>query len=157
MFEFRQFTEADFPQMLEWLLKDHVREWWDEGEHSLEKVVSNYAPEEGLERFILVETGATGERPVGFFQYYELPDDIIGIDQFIGDENYIDRGIGTETIRLFTDMIWKKRSPSSIILDPLPENKRAIRCYEKVGFRYYETMQNADGTRAYMMRLERSR
>lgn len=141
--------------MLEWLSKEHVKEWWDDGEDTIEKVALNYGEEEeGLERFILIEASDGGERPIGYFQHYHIPDGSIGIDQFIGEENYLDRGIGTRALGMFIEMIVREHEPDSIILDPSPDNKRAIRCYEKVGFRHYETKEGVEGGSAYMMRLD---
>jgi RimJ/RimL family protein N-acetyltransferase len=152
---FRPLTSDDFPLLLEWLSREHVKQWWDDGEDTLEKVARNYGEEEeGLERFILVQAEECGEKPIGYFQYYLIPDGSIGIDQFIGEEDYINRGIGTKAIRMFVEMIIREHKPVSIILDPSPDNKRATRCYEKVGFRYYETREEAEGGLAYMMRLE---
>ncbi|CAN5813658.1 GNAT family N-acetyltransferase [soil metagenome] len=150
---FRKLTGEDFPLLLEWLSRKHVREFWDSGEDTLEIVAQNYAEEEGVERFILLEETDGGEKPLGYFQYYIVSKHTIGIDQFIGEEDYINRGIGTKAIMQFIGMISKKNSPKEIILDPSPENKRAIRCYEKVGFRHYETTIGYEGKPAYMMRL----
>lgn len=153
--EFRPLTPDDFPLLLEWLSKEHVKQWWDDGEDTIEQVALNYGEEEnGLERFILVEAQESGERPIGYFKHYLVPDGSIGIDQFIGEEDYLNRGVGTKAIRLFVGMIVRAHKPSSIILDPSPENHRAIRCYEKVGFSYYETKEGGEGGLAYMMRLE---
>ena len=155
MLKFRPLTPDDFPLLLEWLSREHVRQWWDAGEDTPEKVARNYGEEEeGLKRFILVEAEESGEKPIGYFQHYHVPDGSIGIDQFIGEEDYINRGVGTKAIRMFVEMIMREHEPASIILDPSPENKRAIRCYEKVGFRYYETKEGVEGGLAYMMRLE---
>lgn len=152
--KFRALTSNDFPLLLEWLSKEHVKQWWDDGEDTPEKVARNYGEEEeGLERFILFEVEESGEKPIGYFQHYLVPDGSIGIDQFIGEEDYINRGVGTKAIRIFVEMIMRKHQPTSIILDPSPENKRVIRCYEKVGFRYYESKEGEGGS-AYMMRLE---
>jgi RimJ/RimL family protein N-acetyltransferase len=147
-------TDADFPLLLEWLSKEHVKQWWDDGEDTLEKIAQNYGEEKDLERFILVTPEAGGEKPIGYFQHYLVPDGSIGIDQFIGEEDYINRGVGTKAIRLFVEMIMRRHKPTSIILDPSPDNKRAIRCYEKVGFRYYETLEAVEGGLAHMMRLD---
>lgn len=155
MLKFRPLTSDDFPLLLEWLSKEHVKQWWDAGEDTPEKVAHNYGEEEeGLERFILVEADESGEKPIGYFQHYHVPDGSIGIDQFIGEEDYVNRGVGTQAIRMFVEMIMREHEPTSIILDPSPENKRAIRCYEKVGFRYYETTEGVEGGLAYMMRLD---
>jgi RimJ/RimL family protein N-acetyltransferase len=152
--KFRPLTSDDFPLLLEWLSKEHVKQWWDDGEDTLEKVTRNYGEEEeGLERFILVEALESGEKPIGYFQRYRVPDCSIGIDQFIGEEDYTNRGVGTKAISMFVSAIMHEHKPDRIILDPSPDNKRAIRCYEKVGFRYYETREGAEGL-AYMMQLD---
>lgn len=155
MLKFRLLAADDFPLLLEWLSKEHVKQWWDDGDDTLLKVARHYGEqEEGLDRFILIEAKESGEKPIGYFQFYLVPDGSIGIDQFIGEEDYINRGVGTKAIRMFVEMIMRERQPTGIILDPSPENKRAIRCYEKVGFKYYETKQGIEGGLAYMMRLD---
>jgi len=57
----------------------------------------------------------------------------IGI--FIGDKKYWDRGFGTEALCLLLDFSFKTLNLHSIILRTYDFNKRAIACYEKVGFR----------------------
>lgn len=37
MLKFRFFTTDDLPLMLEWLSKEHVKEWWNDGDDTLEK------------------------------------------------------------------------------------------------------------------------
>jgi RimJ/RimL family protein N-acetyltransferase len=156
MFRFRPLVANDFPLLLEWLSKEHVKQWWDDGDDTLEKVVRNYGnQEELLERFVLLGSYESGEKPIGYFQYYLIADGSIGIDQFIGEEEFINRGVGTKAIQMFVEMIMRERRPTSIILDPSPENKRAIRCYEKAGFKHYETKAGEEGP-AYMMRFEDS-
>lgn len=155
MLKFRPLTPDDFPLLLEWLSRAHVKQWWNDGEDTIEKVAQHYGEEEeGLERFILIKAEESGEKPIGYFQHYLAEGGAVGIDQFIGEENYINRGIGTQAIRMFVEMIMRERKPGSIILDPSPDNKRAIRCYEKVGFRHYETREGVEGGLAYMMRLD---
>jgi len=38
MLSFRPLLPADFPLLLAWLSRPHVKEWWDDGEDTLEKV-----------------------------------------------------------------------------------------------------------------------
>jgi RimJ/RimL family protein N-acetyltransferase len=123
----------------------------------LEKVALHYGAKDEAMRFVLVEVKENLEKPIGYFQYYLdyfASDGLIGIDQFIGEENYLNKGVGTNTIKMFVEMIVRQHNPTAIIIDPSPENKRAIRCYEKVGFEYYETKKDENGDAAYMMRLE---
>jgi RimJ/RimL family protein N-acetyltransferase len=155
MFEFRPLKPSDFPQMLEWLCREHVKQWWNDGDDTLEKVAFHYGENsEDVKRFILFENQENIEKPIGYFQYYFASDNLIGIDQFIGEKDYLGRGIGEQTIKMFIELIKSSYKPEAVILDPSPENKRAIRCYEKVGFKFYETVKSEDGSLAYMMRLE---
>jgi RimJ/RimL family protein N-acetyltransferase len=151
MFNFRRLSPDDFPLMLAWLQKSHVRQWWNDGDDTLGKVAAHYGASDETARFILQD----GEKPIGYFQYYFADDGgAIGIDQFIGDETYLNRGVGTEAVKMFIRMIIAEHRPSFIFLDPSPENARAIRCYENVGFRHYQTEKLDDGSSAYIMRLE---
>jgi aminoglycoside 6'-N-acetyltransferase len=154
MLGFRPLRVTDFPLLLTWLSNDHVKQWWHDGDNTLDKVAMHYGAEEpDVARFILIESTEAGESPLGYFQYYIVSKEIIGIDQFIGEVDHINKGIGTAAIKLFLEMIVTRHKPQQVIIDPHPENKRAIRCYEKVGFVYYATKLKENGESAYMMRL----
>lgn len=154
MLSFRPLRANDFPLLLDWLSKDHVKQWWNDGDDTLEKVALHYGAEDSdVARFILIEATEAGESAIGYFQYYIVSKEIIGIDQFIGEVDHINKGIGTAAIRLFLEMIIAKHAPQEVILDPHPENERAIRCYEKVGFVYYATKLKENEESAYMMRF----
>jgi RimJ/RimL family protein N-acetyltransferase len=157
MLSFRPLSTTDFPLLLTWLSADHVKQWWNDGDDTLEKIALHYGAEEpDVARFILMKSTEVGKSPIGYFQYYIVSKNTIGIDQFIGEANYINQGIGTAAIKLFLEMIVTKHQPQQIIIDPHPKNQRAIRCYEKVGFVYCATELKENGESAYMMRLELS-
>ena len=43
--------------MLEWLSKEHIKKWWNDGDDTLEKVAIHYGEKSGdVKRFILFET-----------------------------------------------------------------------------------------------------
>jgi aminoglycoside 6'-N-acetyltransferase len=155
MLSFRPLRTTDFPLLLTWLTREHVKQWWNDGDDTLEKVSQHYGAEEpDVARFILIESIVEDEQPLGYFQYYVVSKETIGIDQFIGEVDHINMGIGTAAIRLFVELIVTKHKPQQIIVDPQPENRRAIRCYEKVGFRYSATEPGDNGYMKYMMRLD---
>ena len=54
---------------------------------------------------------------------------------FIGDKSYWSQGIGTEATRLILDYGFNVLNLNNISLEVYAFNKRAIRCYEKVGFK----------------------
>jgi RimJ/RimL family protein N-acetyltransferase len=158
---FRPLAPTDYPLLLDWLARPHVKEWWDDGDDTLEKVALHYEEADGdeqVERFILMWTRADGAEaePIGYFQWYLLSDGSAGIDQFIGEEHLLNHGIGTQAIRQFLAMLIARHEPRRFIIDPDPRNRRAIRCYEKAGFRYYETLTLEDGSQAYMMAIDRA-
>ena len=155
MLSFRPLRVTEFQLLLTWLSNDHVKQWWNDGDDTLEKVALHYGTEEpDLARFILVESTEGRERPIGYFQYCVVSKEIISIDQFIGEADRINQGTGAAAITLFLEMIITKHKPQQITLDPHPENKRAISCYEKVGFVYQATELTGSGGMTYIMNLD---
>ena len=76
-------------------------------------------------------------RSAGFIQFAEEnePDyRHAGIDLFVGTA-WQGRGIGPEAIRVVARHLFDDRGHHRITIDPAAANERAIRAYEKVGFR----------------------
>lgn len=84
-------------------------------------------------------------KPIGYIQFYQLDDqtktkygyseeNIYGTDQFIGEINYWNKGIGTLLVSSMVKYLLEHREASRIVLDPQARNTRAIKCYENCGF-----------------------
>lgn len=56
---------------------------------------------------------------------------------FIGDENYLSRGYGSEAIMLLLDYAFRYVNLNNIMLRVFDYNKRAIKAYEKCGFKTF--------------------
>lgn len=56
---------------------------------------------------------------------------------FIGDENYLSRGYGSEAIMLLLDYAFNYVNLNNIMLRVFDYNKRAIKAYEKCGFKTF--------------------
>ena len=54
---------------------------------------------------------------------------------FIGNKNYWNKGYGTEALSLLIDYGFKALNLHNVLLKVYEYNKRAIKCYEKIGFR----------------------
>jgi len=55
---------------------------------------------------------------------------------FIGEKTYWNQGIGAEATSLLLDYGFNVLNLNNITLDVLAYNKRAIKCYEKIGFKH---------------------
>lgn len=87
------------------------------------------------------------DKPIGYVQYYELEKGekevfgyksnkrIYGMDQFIGETDYWNKGIGTLLLQTMLHFLKQEKQADLVVMDPHVWNKRAIRCYEKCGFR----------------------
>jgi aminoglycoside 6'-N-acetyltransferase len=65
--------------------------------------------------------------------FAHLPAGARGIDQYIGEPEMIGRGHGSAFVRAHCDRLFAAGAPA-IGTDPHPDNRRAIRAYEKAGF-----------------------
>ena len=157
MISFQPLTQANFSLLLSWLAKPHVQEWWDDGDDTLEKVAQSYEEEPGTERFLIYyqATETAPPIPIGYLQSYQAEENGMGIDLFLGEERFLNQGLGTQALQIFITQVIEQYAPSYFVIDPDPKNTRAIHCYEKVGFRHIETILTEEGKQAYMMRLDR--
>jgi len=145
-FSFQKLNEKDLPLLFAWFKEPHVQKWWPtpEKDKLLEKFLQRIRSKDVFGYIVLLNN-----IPIGYIQYYyidrnnknagswllPLPKMTIGIDQFIGDPEYIGKGYGTLLIKEFIYMLKEIESTvTTIIVDPDSENLAAIRCYEKVGF-----------------------
>jgi aminoglycoside 6'-N-acetyltransferase len=87
---------------------------------------------------------------VGYIQFWEEPDPSsrhADVDIFLGPEAQ-DRGLGTEAMRAAVRHLIEDRGHHRITLGTSVDNERAIRVYEKVGFRRVGVLRKA--TRSHL-------
>ena len=103
--------------------------------------------------FVIVDD----QTPIGYIQEYPAGGDSAGIDLFIGEVEFLHRGLGASIIRQFlNDIVFANPAVETCIIDPSASNRIAIRAYEKAGFRFFGRVTNPGETEAHhMMRIER--
>ncbi len=171
---FRRLAETDLPLIHRWLNSPEVAKWYHEGgqEHpnlDLEYVVSKWTPRIHGAEAVKCYVFLYDEKPIGHIQcalnddqpdYKEafgFEDNTAGIDVFIGEDDYIHRGMGSFIIAKFLrDVVFVVYDVAICTIDPEPENRIAIRAYEKAGFRHIRTVWNPiDSVSAYLMTISR--
>jgi len=148
---FEPVAPSHYPMLHGWLDQPHVREWWGDPDEELGLIRTIVEDDDGTEGFIVV----VRDEPVGYVQSWrpshfegthwqeegpwlaDVPKDNYGVDIFIGPEDRIERGMGPRIIRAFARKLFERGAPR-LIIDPDADNKRAIRAYEKAGFRPFD-------------------
>src|SRR5712691_7531588 len=154
--EFRPLTAADLPLTATWLARPHVAAWWD----------GPIVLEPGLRQFLAVLEGDA----IGCAQSYQAVachregwwlevDDpgVHGIDQFLADPARLGQGLGTQMVRASVADLFTDPRVTRVQADPSPAIGRAIRCYEKTGFRRVHDIVTPDGPVLLMHRDRVSR
>jgi len=141
-------TFEDYIALRDWFHEPELCQWvWcdekDEPPVTLDRVMEKYrprviTPEDVFPYFILLDGN-----PIGFIQYYLHDECSIGIDMWIGSHDNRGKGWGTSALRQMVELI-RKQHPDirEVFITPDPRNVRAVRCYEKAGFRTVGTMKD---------------
>ena len=147
---FLPMTKKDIPLWQQWIQKEHVKSvWFIEGyetaDYIYQKVELNgydfpfiiYLNDQPIGYIVCCDLYAyrtTCPQPKGLFTN-ENPGTYC-MDLFIAEENYLNKGYGTEIVKAFVDYVVKHFNANKVLIDPAETNKRAIRCYEKAGFKF---------------------
>ena len=165
---FRPLREADVPLLHEWIHRPHVAQWWggDGPPASFEDTRKKYSLRLHGHSLVKPYIALLAGEPMGFIQSYaaiecgdgwwkdETDPGVHGIDQFLCDESRLGRGVGTRMVSAFVHRLFEDPNVTKVQADPDPVNTRAIRCYEKVGFRRLGNIVTPDGP-ALLMVIER--
>ncbi len=143
----RTLQDEDAHLLLKWLTNPALLEFYEGRDRTinLQTVRGKYLNKHGNP-----VTGCAVEwdgKAIGFTQFYPLDDAekmrhgyrtterIFGMDQFIGEPGDWNKGIGTSLVKAMAEYLWRSEKADRVVMDPQADNARAIRCYEKAGFR----------------------
>lgn len=134
----RAATDGDIETLLTVLNDPEVTRWWPADEFDDIAATLDGRDDDAVGA-IIEHDGAIA----GFVQYYEIEDPQYrhaGIDILVAD-GFRNRGVGPAAIRLLTDWLFDECGHHRIVIDPNAANPRAIRAYEKVGFKVVGTLR----------------
>ncbi|MFD2638992.1 GNAT family N-acetyltransferase [Piscibacillus salipiscarius] len=142
--EVRPLNQMDIPSLAKWLSDHRVLEYYEDRDQSFDA-------EQVRENFFIKDSDTVrcmvlfkGKR-IGYIQFYEAENEFIeehgymgqkvyGIDQFIGEPTYWNKGIGSLLVSSMVSFLIYKKGADVVVMDPQVRNTRALRCYEKCGF-----------------------
>jgi aminoglycoside 6'-N-acetyltransferase len=133
----RPLASDDVPRLAELGNDPEVARWWPH--MAAEKLVSMAEGRAGVTAF----TVEVGGDVIGLAQIWEElePDHRhAGIDLFLGSDHR-GRGLGTDSVRTLARHLVRDLGHHRVVIDPAVDNARAIRCYERVGFRRVGVMR----------------
>ena len=149
--------ELHSQKLWDWLHRPHVARWWGDPqlalEHSRRCSAENHA--------VIVVDGA----PVGYLCWQtppqdeleavglaDLPEGLMDIDVLIGEPEFIDRGVGPTSLGLLLARLRVDPFVTFAGVGTSVSNERAIRAFEKAGFRLFREFQDPEfGSCRYMV------
>ena len=143
---FRPLKQTDFTLLQKWLNSPHVKEWWKE-ESDLGSIEKKYGKRVDGNSATTCFVILLENRPIGMIQSYwvkdykEYNDAIkipysVGIDLFIGEDEFIGKGVGRKILSEFCKQIVRS-AYSDVqfgVASPSIHNLSSIRAFEKAGF-----------------------
>ncbi len=149
-------ASSDYTLMSKWLSDPEILFYYEgrDNAFNLGRIKEKYSPRVLGEEFVTPCIIELNEKPIGYVQYYcenekkelgvenyEIP---YGIDVFIGEIEYQNQGIGSKSIKLLTKYLFEVKNADVILIDPQILNKRAIKCYEKCGFKAIKVLEKRE-------------
>ena len=124
------------------LAEPSVARWWGPARDDVSVVDDWLDADADTTQWVIEVDGAVA----GSLQASEEPDPdyrYASLDLFLST-GYQDRGLGTDAIRTAAHYLFEVRGHQRLTLDPSAANERAIRAYQRVGFRPVGVMRDSE-------------
>ena len=137
-------NDEEYIMLHKWCNNEFIYEWFEQRKLSLEEIKTKYKNKlKNKKQDILIVR--CDDKDIGLVQIYKYEKDIdikelnsyknlYEYDIFIGEEEYLSKGLGSLIINLVNEIIYTKYKTDAIILRPFKRNTRAVRCYKKCNF-----------------------
>lgn len=156
----RPLQGEDIDILWQWLNDPQVLSWYGGRDQTFSRndIAAKYLPRRGDP--ITACLALQEHQALGYLQFYRLPTNTCalwkipddgtswGIDLFIGRTNLWGQGLGTRLVTATCRYLLLTHQARVVTVDPMVDNKRAIRSYEKSGFQIatrLERHQNHEG------------
>lgn len=143
LIKFKDITE-NYMLLHHWCSQEFIYTWFEQRILSYDEIVNKYKnklQEEKQDLYII----RNNDIKIGLVQIYQYKENkfkqlnnynnIYEYDLFIGNKEYINKGLGVNIINLINEKIYYEYNADAIILRPFKRNIRAIKCYQKAKFK----------------------
>ena len=156
----RPMTRDDLALVAGWLDTPHARQWWSDPAEQTALVTGD------LDQPLMdQQIACLDDRPFGYLQSYpvhawpagaphlvDFPLRTVAVDCFVGPPGLLGQGHGSTMVRIYADMLLGRGAPQ-VLIDPDPENERAVRAYRRAGFQDVALRADGEGEIALVMRF----
>jgi aminoglycoside 6'-N-acetyltransferase len=151
------YCKDDFSLLFKWLNDKKVLNYIEgpSTSYTYKEIIKKYGPRAKGEHYVTPCIVNFNNSPIGYLQFYQLQEEEIqeygakhgqpqyGLDIFIGETDYWNIGIGTSALKLIIQYLFNQ-GVKDIFIDPQTWNERAIRSYEKTGFKKIKVLNNRE-------------
>jgi len=137
----RPATRADWDLIRGWLARPDIQEWWGPVAATEAEVNMALGSQHALCRIIEAEGGPAGYAHAVDATLWgdELPQDLEpgtwDLDLFIASEAHRGKGVGQAALAMLKEEVFASTLAVAVCVFPSVKNERAVRAYEKAGFR----------------------
>jgi len=159
-YRFEPLNRDDFPLIRHWLAQPHIGGWWGDGPTETALMEADFDNPAIAMRLVWY-----GADPIAYLQDYDthhwpmphyarFPKGTRAIDTFLGDPAYLGRGHAARYLNQRARELTAEGAPA-IVVDPAPDNTRAIAAYTRAGFTGERLAPCEDGDPVRIMVFDR--
>jgi aminoglycoside 6'-N-acetyltransferase len=138
----RPVRDDHIDRLTEIITAPEVAQWW--GAYDRARVAQELLGD--AEHWFVIEHAGLVVGTVGYWEEEEPDYRHAGIDITLHPD-WLGQGLGSEAIVTLARWLFDERDHHRITIDPAASNARAIRCYQRVGFRPVGVMRRYERTR----------
>lgn len=157
----RPATERDLPLIRGWLHHPDIQRWWGNASAAEAEVRLAFETPSALCRLI-----CAGGEPVGYAQALDahhwggalpegMPPGTWDADLFVAAAGHRGKGTGQIALRLLADEVFSTTLAVALSVFVSVANEKAIRAYEKAGFRWVQVWPDRISGPCWLMLMER--
>ena len=143
----RDLAPEDLDVLAEILAHPSVSHWWpDYDRDRVQREMFSPDADDDDEVWLAIELDGRTVGLIGYYEEDEFEYRHAGMDLTLHPD-FHDQGLGSDAVRTLARWLIEERGHHRLIIDPDVNNARAVRCYEKVGFKPVGVMRQYQSLR----------